>query len=63
MAKIHEEFQTFVRPEIVNGADRSEIDRLVNWHVIKPIVAELETCPAYDGAAIPTVRGFGMCPT
>jgi hypothetical protein len=58
MAKIHEEFQTFVRPAIVKGADRAEIDRLVNLHVIKPIVAELETCATYDGAAIPTVRGM-----
>ena len=58
MAKIHEEFQTHVRPSIVKGAERAEIDRLVNLHVIKPIVAELETCPAYDGAAIPTVRGM-----
>ena len=58
MAKIHEEFQTWVRPAIARGADRAEIDQLVNIHVVKTIVAELEMCPDYDGVPITTVRGM-----
>ncbi|MDB5600836.1 MAG: hypothetical protein JWN71_2880 [Xanthobacteraceae bacterium] len=58
MGKIHEEFQTWVRPAIARGADREEIDQLVNIYVVKPIVAELEMCPDHDGAPIATVRGM-----
>jgi hypothetical protein len=58
MAKIYEEFQTWVRPAIARGADRAEIDQLVHIHVVKPIVAELEMCPDYEGAPITIVRGM-----
>ena len=58
MGKIYEEFQTWVRPAIARGADREEIDRLVNLHVVKPIAAELEMCPDYDGAPTTDVRGM-----
>jgi hypothetical protein len=58
MGKIYEEFQTWVRPAIARGADREEIDRLVNQHVVKPIAAELEMCPDYDGVPTTDVRGM-----
>lgn len=58
MGKIYEEFQTWVRPAIAKGASREHIDQLVNVHVVKPVVNELETCSEYDGAATSTVRGM-----
>jgi hypothetical protein len=58
MGKIHEEFQTWVRPAIARGETRQEVDRLVNLHVVRPVVAELEMCADYDGAATSDVRGM-----
>jgi hypothetical protein len=58
MGKVYEEFQTWVRPAIAKGASRETIDALVNNYVVKPVVAELETCPEYNEAATPTVRGM-----
>jgi hypothetical protein len=58
MGKVYEEFQIWVRPAVVKGASREVIDQLVYNHVIKPVVAELETCPEYNEAAMPTVRGM-----
>ena len=58
MGKIYEEFQTWVQPAIAKGSSREEIDQLVNEHVVKPVVSELETCSEYDGAATSTVRGM-----
>lgn len=58
MGKVYEEFQTWVRPAVAKGASREDIDQLVNTHVVKPVVAELETCPEYNEAATPTVRGM-----
>lgn len=58
MGKIYEEFQTWVQPAIAKGASREQIDQLVNVHVVKPVVSELETCSEYDGAATSTVRGM-----
>lgn len=58
MGKIYEEFHTWVGPAISKGAPREEIDRLVNVYVVKPIVAELEMCTAYEGVATTEVRGM-----
>lgn len=58
MAKIFEEFQTYVIPAIHKGAEREIIDQLVSQQVVKPIVAELEACPDYEGVAINDVRGM-----
>lgn len=58
MGKIYEEFQTWVQPAIAQGASREQIDQLVNVHVVKPVVSELETCSEYDGVATSTVRGM-----
>lgn len=58
MGKIYEEFQTWVQPAILKGASREQIDQLVNVHVVKPVVSELETCSEYDGVATSTVRGM-----
>lgn len=58
MAKIHEEFQTWVAPAIKGGASRAEIDQLVNLYVVKPVVADLEICTDYEGVAIADVRGM-----
>lgn len=58
MAKIWEEFTSYVRPAIASGAPRHEVDALINIRVIKPIAAELEDCAEYDGVASMEVRGM-----
>ena len=58
MAKVYEEFDTWVKPAIASGKTRQEIDTLVHQKVIKPIAAELEQCEEFDGVAISTVRGM-----
>lgn len=58
MAKIWEEFTSYVRPAIARGASRDEVDALINLRVIKPIAAELEECDEYDGVASTEVRGM-----
>ncbi|WP_146144800.1 ABC-three component system protein [Phreatobacter cathodiphilus] len=58
MGKIYEEFETWVKPAVAKGASREDIDLLVNVHVVKPVVSELEMCSEYDGAATSTVRGM-----
>lgn len=58
MGKIYEEFQTWVIPAISRGAPREEIDQLVYHYVVKPVVAELELCTDYEGAAVTDVRGM-----
>ena len=58
MAKVFEEFETWVRPEILAGQPRAVIDQLVNSRIVKPIVRELDECEDFDGVAIATVRGM-----
>lgn len=58
MGKIWEEFISYVRPAILRGASREEVDALINNHVIKPIAAELDNCADYDGVANADVRGM-----
>lgn len=58
MAKIYESFDCWVRPAIIEGATRREIDQLIAQRVVLPIVDELESCPEYEGVAIQTVRGM-----
>ena len=58
MGKVYEEFQIWVRPAVAKGASREDIDKLVSTYVVKPVVAELETCSEYNEAATPTVRGM-----
>ena len=58
MGKIFEEFETWVKPAILAGQDRQVIDALVNTKVIRPIMAEVEDCGDYNGAAAQTIRGM-----
>jgi len=58
MAKIWEEFTSHIRPAIVRGAAREEVDALIHQRVIQPIAAELDNCMEYDGVAISDVRGM-----
>ncbi len=58
MAKVFEEFDTWVRPAIAKGLAREEIDALVSERVVKPIAQELDQCDEFDGVAIATVRGM-----
>lgn len=58
MGKIWEEFISYVKPAILRGATREEVDSLINIRVIKPISAELDDCDGYDGVANTDVRGM-----
>lgn len=58
MGKIHDEFQVHIRPAIVGGANRLEIDVLVNQKIVQPIVNDLEDCQYFEGVATSTVRGM-----
>lgn len=58
MGKIFEAFQTWVRPAIVSGHSRAEIDIRVHNEIVMPLVAELEACSEYDGVAITEIRGM-----
>lgn len=58
MGKIFEEFETWVKPAIQNGADRQTVDELVSVKVIHPIMSEVELCGDYHGVAPQTIRGM-----
>lgn len=58
MAKIWEEFTTHVRPAIQGGATKTDVDILINKHVVRSIAEELDACTDYDGVATSDVRGM-----
>lgn len=58
MAKVHERFETHVRPLIENGAETAAIDRAVSQHIIAPFSEELEECPQFEDVAVDYVRGM-----
>lgn len=58
MGKIFEEFETWVKPAIMNGLDRQTVDELVSTRVIKPVMLEVELCGDYHGIATQTIRGM-----
>lgn len=58
LGKVFEEFETWVKPAILAGAARAEIDALVNGKVIRPIMSEVEQCGDYHGVAPQTIRGM-----
>jgi hypothetical protein len=58
MGKVFEEFETWVKPAIIIGADRKAVDELVNIKVIKPIISEVELCGDYHGIVTQTIRGM-----
>jgi hypothetical protein len=58
LGKVFEEFETWVKPAILAGAARQDVDALVNGKVIRPIMSEVEQCGDYHGVATQTIRGM-----
>lgn len=58
MAKVHERFETYVRPLIEDGADAAAIDKAVSQHITMPFAEELEACPQFEEVAVDYVRGM-----
>ena len=58
LGKVFEEFETWVKPAILAGAERQAVDELVNVKVIRPIMCEVEQCGDYHGVATQTIRGM-----
>ncbi|WP_146612676.1 ABC-three component system protein [Paracoccus sediminilitoris] len=58
MSKIHERFESQIRPRIKDGISNGEIDRLFSEIVTVPISNELDECPQFDSVAMDYVRGM-----
>ncbi|RNJ47282.1 hypothetical protein B5V01_24350 [Mesorhizobium erdmanii] len=58
MSKVHERFDTQIRPLIKAGVDNAHIDRAVSEQINIPISNELDDCPQFKDVAIDYVRGM-----
>lgn len=58
LGKVFEEFETWVKPTIMAGKSRQEIDEIVNLKIIHPIMGEIESCGDYGGVTPQTIRGM-----
>jgi hypothetical protein len=58
LGKVFEEFETWVKPAIMAGKSRQEIDEIVNLKIIHPIMGEIESCGDYGGVTPQTIRGM-----
>lgn len=58
IAKVHDRFETYVRPLIERSCDAETIDKAVSEHVVQPFAAELEDCPQFEDVAVDYVRGM-----
>ncbi|MBY5316718.1 ABC-three component system protein [Rhizobium leguminosarum] len=58
MAKVHERFETDIRPLIEDGVGNAAVDRAVAEKIIRPFSEELESCPQFEDVAVDYVRGM-----
>jgi hypothetical protein len=58
MSKVHERFDTQIRPLIEAGLDKAYIDRVVSEQITVPISNELDGCPQFKDVALDYVRGM-----
>lgn len=58
LGKVFEEFETWVKPAIMAGKSRQEIDEIVNLKIIHPIMGEIESFGDYGGVTTQTLRGM-----
>lgn len=58
MSKVHERFDTQVRPLIKAGVGIAHIDKVVSEQITVPISNELDECPQFDDVALDYVRGM-----
>lgn len=58
MSKVHERFDSQIRPLIKAGLDSAHIDRAVSEQITNPISNELDECPQFEDVALDYVRGM-----
>lgn len=58
VAKVHERFDSDIRPLIEAGTDAALIDQTVSRIITIPIANELDDCPQFQDVAIDYVRGM-----
>jgi hypothetical protein len=58
MSKVHERFDTQIRPLIEGGRDSALIDKVVSEEITVPISNELDDCPQFKDVALDYVRGM-----
>lgn len=58
MSKIHERFETEIRPLIEAGVDKAHIDKVFSEQITIPISQELDDCPQFKEVAVDYVRGM-----
>ncbi|MBY3595037.1 ABC-three component system protein [Rhizobium bangladeshense] len=58
MARVHERFESYVRPLVDNSCDAGAIDKAISEHIVQPFAAELEDCPQFEEVAVDYVRGM-----
>ena len=60
MSKIHERFETQVRPLIETGIARPVIDKAFSDSITTPLAKDLEDCPQFNDVAIDYIRGIDL---
>lgn len=58
MSKVHERFDTQIRPLIKAGTDSAHVDKVVSEQITIPISNELDECPQFEDVALDYVRGM-----
>ncbi|OAM73611.1 ABC-three component system protein [Devosia elaeis] len=58
MSKVHERFDTQIRPLIKAGTDNAHVDKVVSEQITIPISGELDECPQFEDVALDYVRGM-----
>jgi hypothetical protein len=58
MSKVHERFDTQIRPLIEADLDKAHIDKAVSEQITIPISNELDGCPQFKDVALDYVRGM-----
>jgi hypothetical protein len=58
MSKVHERFDTHVRPLIEAGVGKAQVDKVVSEQITVPISTELDGCPQFQDVALDYVRGM-----
>lgn len=56
LGKVYEEFNHHVKPKVLSGAPRDEIDQIIKNYVVDPISKELDECPEFCASSPTLVR-------
>lgn len=58
MSKVHERFDTQIRPLIKSGTSSHHVDMVISEKITVPIAEELDDCPQFEDVALDYVRGM-----